>query len=84
MTACSIKNGIVTVEWQRPVKASDLYDRAWATGAAAYAVHAVGPLDPTATAAIVVLQQHFAITQTQPDYKLSLGTASRCTAVLKA
>jgi len=61
MTACSIRNGVVTVEWERPVKASDQWDRQWATGAPAYAVHATGPLS-SATAAKPSLERHFLAT----------------------
>lgn len=62
MTACSIRNGVVTVEWERPVKASDQWDRQWATGAPAYAVHATGPLSSSATAAKPSLERHFLAT----------------------
>jgi hypothetical protein len=66
LRACSIKNGVVTVEWKRPIRASDKWDRSWPTGAGKYFVHAIGPLAPSSTISRPVLWQHFDITPVSP------------------
>eukprot|EP00884_Botryococcus_braunii_P017819 jgi/Botrbrau1/4720/Bobra.0218s0036.1 len=82
LISCTKDNGVLTVEFRRPLKAQDQFDHDWPVGKPGFAVWAIGPLSEASTPAKPVVLFHSPLpkgpAQTTEDLLLDLGKPSKC------